>query len=61
MILAGNQLHEEIQLSNNSQVPQEKILIIGLGQIGYSNAKYMTSKGLWVEGYDVTNRHRIEH
>ena len=56
MILAGNQLPEEIQLSNNSQVPQEKILIIGLGQIGYSNAKYMTSKGLWVEGYDVSQQ-----
>jgi len=41
MILAGNQLQEEIQLSNNSQEPQEKILIIGLGQIGYSNAKYI--------------------
>ena len=56
MILAGNQLHEEIQLSNSSQEPHEKILIIGLGQIGYSNAKYMTSKGLWVEGYDVSQQ-----
>jgi len=43
-------------LSNNSQEPQEKVLIIGLGQIGYSNAKYMTSKGLWVEGYDVSQQ-----
>jgi UDP-N-acetyl-D-mannosaminuronic acid dehydrogenase len=43
-------------LSNNSQESQEKILIIGLGQIGYSNAKYITSKGLWVEGYDVSQQ-----
>lgn len=32
---------------------QKKILIIGLGEIGYTNAEYMTSIGLWVEGYDI--------
>jgi len=30
-----------------------KILIIGLGQIGYHNAEYMTSLGLNVEGFDL--------
>jgi UDP-N-acetyl-D-mannosaminuronic acid dehydrogenase len=29
------------------------ILIIGLGQIGYSNAEYMNSRGLRVDGYDI--------
>jgi len=32
---------------------QKKILIIGLGQIGHSNAEYMTSLGLHVDGYDI--------
>ena len=54
MILVGTQLHEVIQMTNNLPKTKEKTLIIGLGQIGYSNAKYMTSKGLWVEGYDVS-------
>lgn len=31
----------------------KKILIIGLGQIGYSNAEYMTSLGLHVDGFDI--------
>lgn len=31
-----------------------KILIMGLGQIGYSNAEYMTSLDLDVDGYDVS-------
>jgi UDP-N-acetyl-D-mannosaminuronic acid dehydrogenase len=33
--------------------PGKKILIIGLGQIGHSNAEYMTSLGLHVDGYDI--------
>lgn len=33
--------------------PRKKILIIGLGQIGHSNAEYMTSLGLHVDGYDI--------
>ena len=37
----------------NLLTQNKKILIIGLGQIGYSNAEYMTKKGLWVEGYDI--------
>jgi UDP-N-acetyl-D-mannosaminuronic acid dehydrogenase len=32
-----------------------KVLVIGLGQIGYSNAEYMTQKGLTVDGYDISD------
>ncbi|MCV0400057.1 MAG: potassium transporter TrkA [Nitrosarchaeum sp.] len=35
---------------------QKKILIIGLGEIGYTNAEYMTGIGLWVEGYDINDK-----
>jgi UDP-N-acetyl-D-mannosaminuronic acid dehydrogenase len=34
----------------------ERVLIIGLGQIGYSNAEYMTMKGLQVDGYDISDK-----
>ena len=34
----------------------KKILIIGLGQIGYSNAEYMNSLGLNVDGYDISEK-----
>lgn len=34
----------------------KKILIIGLGQIGYSNAEYMTSRGLDVDGFDINEK-----
>ena len=34
----------------------KKVLIIGLGQIGYSNAEYMTMKGLAVDGYDISEK-----
>ncbi len=30
-----------------------KILVIGLGQIGYNNAEYMTQLGVNIEGYDI--------
>ena len=33
-----------------------KILIVGLGQIGYSNAEYMAGLGLEVDGYDIDSR-----
>lgn len=33
-----------------------KVLIIGLGQIGYSNAEYMTMKGLAVDGFDINQK-----
>lgn len=34
----------------------KKVLVIGLGQIGYSNAEYMTMKGLTVDGYDISEK-----
>ncbi|HLE35086.1 MAG TPA: NAD(P)-binding domain-containing protein [Nitrososphaerales archaeon] len=34
----------------------KKVLVIGLGQIGYSNAQYMTSRGLQVDGYDISEK-----
>lgn len=34
----------------------KKVLVIGLGQIGYSNAEYMTMKGLEVDGYDISDK-----
>lgn len=33
-----------------------KILVIGLGQIGYCNVEYMTSLGLKADGYDISDR-----
>ena len=33
-----------------------RILIIGLGQIGYHDAEYMTSLGLRVDGYDINRK-----
>lgn len=33
-----------------------RILVIGLGQIGYSNAEYMTSCGLSVDGFDINEK-----
>ncbi|AIF85188.1 UDP-N-acetyl-D-mannosaminuronate dehydrogenase [Candidatus Nitrososphaera evergladensis SR1] len=40
-------------MNNNSN---NKVLVIGLGQIGYSNAEYMTMKGLTVDGYDISEK-----
>lgn len=31
-----------------------RVLVIGLGQIGYSNAEFMTKKGLQVDGFDIS-------
>ena len=33
-----------------------KILVIGLGEIGYNNAEYMSGMGLDVEGYDINQK-----
>jgi UDP-N-acetyl-D-mannosaminuronic acid dehydrogenase len=33
-----------------------KILIIGLGEIGSSNAEFISSKGLAVDGYDISKK-----
>lgn len=38
----------------SQQGSDKKILIIGLGQIGYSNAEYMKSLGLNVDGFDIS-------
>jgi len=35
---------------------RHNIVVIGLGQIGYSNAEYMSLHGLNVDGYDISNR-----
>ncbi len=40
--------------SNHNDDFKGKVLIIGLGEIGYTNAEYMTKLGLWVEGYDIS-------
>ena len=37
----------------SAQRETKKILVIGLGQIGFSNAEYMTKLGLHVEGVDL--------
>jgi UDP-N-acetyl-D-mannosaminuronic acid dehydrogenase len=41
---------------STKQQQQQKVLVIGLGQIGYSNAEYMTLKGLHVEGFDISEK-----
>jgi nucleotide sugar dehydrogenase len=41
--------------NNNSNIASNrKVLVIGLGQIGYHNAEYFTSMGLTVDGYDIS-------
>ena len=41
---------------NGRQVKDKKALIVGLGEIGSSNAEYMTKRGLSVDGYDINER-----
>lgn len=36
------------------QVTKSKILIIGLGEIGFSNAEYMNELGIDVDGFDIS-------
>ena len=38
------------------QKQNQRILIIGLGQIGYSDAEYIRKRGLKADGYDVDER-----
>ncbi|AFS80355.1 TrkA-N domain-containing protein [Candidatus Nitrosopumilus koreensis AR1] len=40
-------------VTSDLKTGQKKILIIGLGEIGYTNAQYMSEIGLWVDGYDI--------
>jgi len=35
---------------------RKNILVIGLGQIGYSNAEYISSKKMHVDGYDISGK-----
>ena len=35
---------------------KDKILVIGLGEIGYHNSEYMTNLGLTIEGYDIDKK-----
>jgi len=42
--------------SDSQKNSNKRILIIGLGQIGYSNAEYMSSIGLEVDGYDISEK-----
>lgn len=41
---------------NSLQLEGKKALIIGLGEIGYNNAEYMTGLGLAVDGYDISEK-----
>lgn len=40
----------------SGQLQQKKVLVIGLGEIGYNNAEYMTMRGLVVDGYDISEK-----
>ena len=42
--------------THNEKTESQKVLVIGLGQIGYSNAEYMTRRGLHVEGFDISEK-----
>ncbi|TLX83271.1 MAG: hypothetical protein E6K98_05005 [Thaumarchaeota archaeon] len=44
------------KLHTISNQENKRILIIGLGEIGYSNAEYMTSIGLQVDGFDISEK-----
>ncbi|AIC15258.1 NAD(P)-binding domain-containing protein [Nitrososphaera viennensis] len=41
---------------SNNNGHDKKILVIGLGQIGYSNAEYLHSLGLRVDGFDISQK-----
>lgn len=61
MKIVGNQCQKwstdmNINQRNSGRAKGKKILIIGLGQIGYSNAEYMTSIGLNVDGFDINEK-----
>ena len=44
---------EKIENVDLISAKEKKVLVIGLGQIGYSNAEYMTKLGLHVDGMDL--------
>jgi UDP-N-acetyl-D-mannosaminuronic acid dehydrogenase len=47
-------MHESNNYNSNGN--DKKILIVGLGQIGYSNAEYLHSLGLRVDGFDISEK-----
>jgi nucleotide sugar dehydrogenase len=47
-------IQEKFENNSELQATDKKILIIGLGQIGFSNAEYMKSIGLRVDGFDIS-------
>lgn len=54
-VSSGNKLPEfaKGQADPHKLQDAKKVLVVGLGEIGYTNAEYMTKQGLWVEGYDI--------
>ncbi len=44
------------QVEKNMLQENPKILVIGLGEIGYHNAEYMTQLGIKVDGYDISKK-----
>ena len=56
MVNAGKRHRREHEMfeRTHDENSGKKILIIGLGQIGHSNAEYMTSLGLQVDGFDIS-------
>ncbi len=60
MILVGMNLRDlkmdkHVHKTSAFGSDNSRILIIGLGEIGYSNAEYMTKIGLSVDGYDISD------
>src|SRR5919108_3664315 len=47
-------------MNNNSNTQFNKVLVIGLGQLGLPVAKYVKEKGFEVYGYDLSHE-AIEH
>lgn len=47
-------IQEKYENKSDLQTTNKKILVIGLGQIGFSNAEYMKSIGLKVDGFDIS-------
>jgi UDP-N-acetyl-D-mannosaminuronic acid dehydrogenase len=48
-------------IENMGSFPEKpKILVIGLGEIGYNNCEYMTRHGCNVDGYDINDK-AIQH
>jgi nucleotide sugar dehydrogenase len=46
----------ESNKNSKNDSEKRKILVIGLGQIGYSNAEYLHSLGVQVDGFDISEK-----